>query len=116
MAREQGPVGERVDGPPAVFGGRTAPAARTLMDVLDLTVLDLTVLLHPREPALDDGQTSLSYQELAGAVDALRRRLAAAGIGVGDRVGVRLPSGTNDLYEAGPGNPLAPHSPGQPLR
>ncbi|SED77892.1 AMP-binding enzyme [Streptomyces sp. 2224.1] len=86
------------------------------LTVLDLTVLDLTVLLHPREPALDDGQTSLSYQELAGAVDALRRRLAAAGIGVGDRVGVRLPSGTNDLYEAGPGNPLAPHSPGQPLR
>ncbi|MGY5132047.1 Pls/PosA family non-ribosomal peptide synthetase [Streptomyces nigrescens] len=93
MVREQHPVGERADGPPAVFGGRTAPAARTLVDVLDATVL-----IHPHEPALDDGQTSLSYLELAGEVDELRRRLASAGIGVGDRVGVRLPSGTNDLY------------------
>ncbi|MCR8576343.1 Pls/PosA family non-ribosomal peptide synthetase [Streptomyces sp. Isolate_219] len=93
MVREQGPVGERADGPPAVFGGRTGPPARTLMDVLDATVL-----IHPHEPALDDGGTSLSYQELAGEVDELRRRLASTGIGVGDRVGVRLPSGTNDLY------------------
>ncbi|MEU9124501.1 Pls/PosA family non-ribosomal peptide synthetase [Streptomyces sp. NPDC048506] len=93
MVREHNPGGERADGPPAVFGGRTAPAARTLLDILDVTVL-----LHPHEPALDDGRTSLSYQELASEVDALRRRLASAGIGVGDRVGVRLPSGTNDLY------------------
>ncbi|WP_394816124.1 Pls/PosA family non-ribosomal peptide synthetase [Streptomyces mooreae] len=93
MVREREPVGEGADGPPAVFGGRTAPAARTLMDVLDITVL-----IHPHEPALDDGRTSLSYRELAGEVDALRGRLAAAGIGAGDRVGVRLPSGTNDLY------------------
>lgn len=91
--REQDPVGESADRPPAVFGGRTAPAARTLMDVLDCTVL-----IHPDEPALDDGRTSLSYRELAGEVDELRRRLTSAGIGVGDRVGVRLPSGTHDLY------------------
>ncbi|QTZ90280.1 Pls/PosA family non-ribosomal peptide synthetase [Streptomyces auratus] len=93
MVREQNPVGKCADGPPAVFGGRTACATRTLMDVLDATVL-----IHPHEPALDDGRTSLSYQELAGEVQELRRRLASAGIGVGDRVGVRLPSGTNDLY------------------
>ncbi|MFE3884790.1 Pls/PosA family non-ribosomal peptide synthetase [Streptomyces lydicus] len=93
MVREQEAVGERTESPPAVFGGRTAPAARTLMDILDATVL-----IHPHEPALDDGRTALSYQELAGEVEELRRRLAAAGIGVGDRVGVRLPSGTNDLY------------------
>lgn len=30
----------------------------------------------------------------------LRRRLAGAGVGLGDRVGVRVPSGTNDLYVA----------------
>ncbi|MFK0263152.1 Pls/PosA family non-ribosomal peptide synthetase [Streptomyces angustmyceticus] len=93
MVRGQDPVGERADGPPAVFGGRPAPVPRTLMDVLDATVL-----AHPHEPALDDGRATLSYRELAGEVDALRRGLAAAGIGVGDRVGVRLPSGTNDLY------------------
>ncbi|MFG2093989.1 Pls/PosA family non-ribosomal peptide synthetase [Streptomyces sp. NPDC048612] len=90
---EQDPVGERAAGSPAVFGGRTGPAARTLVDILDVTVL-----IHPDEPALDDGRNSLSYQELAGEVEELRRRLASAGIGVGDRVGVRLPSGSNDLY------------------
>ncbi|MEU9484159.1 Pls/PosA family non-ribosomal peptide synthetase [Streptomyces decoyicus] len=91
--REQDAAGKCADGPPAVFGGRAASAARTLLDVLDVTVL-----IHPHEPALDDGRVSLSYQELAGEVDELRHRLASAGIGVGDRVGVRLPSGTNDLY------------------
>ncbi|MGW7573414.1 Pls/PosA family non-ribosomal peptide synthetase [Streptomyces sp. NPDC054765] len=93
MVREQDPAGESADGLPAVFGGRTAPAARTLVDVLDATVL-----IHPHEPALDDGRVSLSYRELAGEVDALRRRLVSADVGVGDRVGVRVPSGTNDLY------------------
>ncbi|MFI2184399.1 Pls/PosA family non-ribosomal peptide synthetase [Streptomyces sioyaensis] len=93
MVREHYAVDESADGLPAVFGGRTAPAARTLVDVLDATVL-----IHPHEPALDDGRTALSYHELAGDVDELRRRLASAGVGVGDRVGVRVPSGTNDLY------------------
>ncbi|MEV6566966.1 Pls/PosA family non-ribosomal peptide synthetase [Streptomyces kronopolitis] len=87
------PVEESAGPLPAVFGGRMAPAARTLVDVLDATVL-----IHPHAPALDDGRTALSYRELAAEVDSLRRRLASAGIGGGDRVGVRLPSGTNDLY------------------
>ncbi|MEU8516747.1 Pls/PosA family non-ribosomal peptide synthetase [Kitasatospora sp. NPDC048722] len=77
----------------AVFPGRPAPAARTLVDVLDATVRS-----HPNEPALDDGRTVLSYRALAAEVEQLRRRLTAAGIGPGDRVGVRVPSGTNDLY------------------
>ena len=33
-------------------------------------------------------------------MERLRRRLALAGVGLGDRVGVRVPSGTNDLYVA----------------
>lgn len=78
---------------PALFGGRPAPAPRTLVDILDATVAG-----HPHEPALDDGRTQLSYRALAAEVEGLRRRLAAAGIGLGDRVGVRVPSGTNDLY------------------
>ena len=35
----------------------------------------------------------------------MRRRLAGAGVGVGDRVGVRIPSGTADLYVAILGRP-----------
>ncbi|MGW7007800.1 Pls/PosA family non-ribosomal peptide synthetase [Streptomyces sp. NPDC054933] len=77
----------------ALFPGRPAPAARTLVDVLDATVA-----AHPNEPALDDGHTVLTYRALAAEVAAERRRLSAAGIGVGDRVGIRVPSGTNDLY------------------
>ncbi len=80
-------------GPLALFPGRPATAPRTLVDVLDATVRT-----HPHEPALDDGRATLSYRALAGEVEGLRRRLAAAGVGVGDRVGVRAPSGTNDLY------------------
>ncbi|MFJ8477867.1 Pls/PosA family non-ribosomal peptide synthetase [Kitasatospora sp. NPDC094011] len=79
--------------PRALFPGRPAAAPRTLVDVLDATVRT-----HPDEPALDDGATVLSYRALAAEVEQLRRRLAAAGIGPGDRVGVRVPSGTNDLY------------------
>ncbi|MDT0468859.1 Pls/PosA family non-ribosomal peptide synthetase [Streptomyces gibsoniae] len=85
----------------AEFGDRArflaAPAAspRTLVDVFDATVR-----AHPDEPALDDGRRSLTYRALAAEVETLRRRLAGVGVGRGDRVGVRVPSGTNDLYVA----------------
>ncbi|MFD9126550.1 Pls/PosA family non-ribosomal peptide synthetase [Kitasatospora sp. NPDC059571] len=82
-------------GDTALFAGRAAPAARTLVDVLAATTA-----AHPHEPALDDGTEVLDYAALAGAVEQLRARLAAAGVGLGDRVGVRVPSGTNDLYVA----------------
>jgi non-ribosomal peptide synthetase-like protein len=42
----------------------------------------------------------LTYRALAVEVDRMRRRLASAGVGLGDRVGVRVPSGTNELYIA----------------
>ncbi|WP_254552211.1 Pls/PosA family non-ribosomal peptide synthetase [Kitasatospora sp. MMS16-BH015] len=77
----------------ALFPGRPAAVPRTLVDLLEATVRD-----HPGEPALDDGRSVLTYRALAAEVEQLRRRLAAAGIGAGDRVGVRVPSGTNDLY------------------
>ncbi|MBA2812402.1 amino acid adenylation domain-containing protein [Streptomyces sp. KM273126] len=89
------------DGPGDGFGtvarfvAGPAPAPRTLVDVLDASVRS-----HPNEPALDDGVSCLTYRALAGEVEGLRRRLAAAGVGLGDRVGVRVPSGTNDLYVA----------------
>ncbi|QMU68578.1 Pls/PosA family non-ribosomal peptide synthetase [Streptacidiphilus sp. P02-A3a] len=79
----------------ALFSGAPAPEPRTLLDILDATTRD-----HPNEPALDDGSTVLSYRALAAEVDTLRAALAAAGVGVGDRVGIRVPSGTADLYVA----------------
>ncbi|MEV6210284.1 Pls/PosA family non-ribosomal peptide synthetase [Kitasatospora sp. NPDC051914] len=79
--------------PLALFPGRPAHAARTLVDILRATAA-----AHPHEPALDDGRTVLSYTALLAQVEQVRRHLARAGIGLGDRVGIRVPSGTNDLY------------------
>ena len=79
----------------ALFSGAPAPAPRTLLDILDATTRN-----HPHEPALDDGHAVLTYRALAAEVDALRAALAEAGVGVGDRVGIRVPSGTADLYVA----------------
>ncbi|MFF8930812.1 Pls/PosA family non-ribosomal peptide synthetase [Streptomyces longwoodensis] len=77
----------------ARYTGGPATSPRTLVDVFDASVR-----AHPDEPALDDGAARLTYRALAAEVERLRRRLAAAGVGRGDRVGVRVPSGTNALY------------------
>ncbi|WP_141204123.1 Pls/PosA family non-ribosomal peptide synthetase [Streptomyces griseorubiginosus] len=82
-------------GDTARFSGGHAASPRTLVDVLDASVRS-----YPDELALDDGTTRLTYRALAAEVERLRRRLAAAGVGLGDRVGVRVPSGSNDLYVA----------------
>ncbi|MFF4016768.1 Pls/PosA family non-ribosomal peptide synthetase [Streptomyces sp. NPDC001843] len=82
-------------GDKARFSGGQAASPRTLVDVFDASVRS-----YPDELALDDGATRLTYRALATEVERLRRRLAAAGVGLGDRVGVRVPSGTNDLYVA----------------
>lgn len=81
--------------PPAVFPSSSAPVRRTLADILDETVRE-----HPGAPALDDGAAVLSYRELADRVDAVRLTLTGHGIGVGDRVGIRISSGTAELYLA----------------
>ncbi|WP_367324324.1 Pls/PosA family non-ribosomal peptide synthetase [Streptomyces sp. HUAS ZL42] len=82
-------------GDTARFSGGPASSSRTLVDVFDASVRS-----YPDELALDDGTTRLTYRALAVEVERLRRRLAAAGVGLGDRVGIRVPSGTNDLYVA----------------
>ncbi|MFF8940270.1 Pls/PosA family non-ribosomal peptide synthetase [Streptomyces paradoxus] len=82
-------------GDAARFSGRPAAAPRTLVDVFEASVRS-----YPDEPALDDGTSALTYRALAVEVDRLRRRLASAGAGLGARVGVRVPSGTNELYIA----------------
>ncbi|MEU8387091.1 Pls/PosA family non-ribosomal peptide synthetase [Micromonospora sp. NPDC048843] len=80
---------------PAVFRSASAPARRTLVDILDDSVR-----AHADAGALDSGATTLTYRELADEVEAVRRSLAGHGIGVGDRVGVRISSGTAELYLA----------------
>ncbi|WP_438841221.1 Pls/PosA family non-ribosomal peptide synthetase [Actinoplanes auranticolor] len=81
--------------PPAVFRSPSAPATRTLVDVFDDTVR-----AHPGARALDNGTTALTYRELSDEVEAVRMTLAGHGIGAGDRVGVRISSGTAELYLA----------------
>ncbi|MEO3756399.1 Pls/PosA family non-ribosomal peptide synthetase [Streptomyces sp. B6B3] len=78
---------------PAVYPGVPAAPPRTLLDVLRATVSGV-----PDALALDDGRVVLSYRELDREVTRLAGALRAAGVGVGDRVGVRLPSGTAGLY------------------
>ncbi|GAA0548247.1 non-ribosomal peptide synthetase [Paractinoplanes ferrugineus] len=78
---------------PALFLSPPAAARRTLVDVLDATVR-----AHPAARAIDTGATHLTYRELADQIEALRTRLAGLGVGVGDRVGVRVSSGTAELY------------------
>ena len=75
--------------------GDDAPAPRTLVDIFRASVA-----AHPDAPALDNGREVLTYAELADAADELADALAAQGVERGDRVGVRIPSGTTDLYVA----------------
>ncbi|MFE1881342.1 Pls/PosA family non-ribosomal peptide synthetase [Streptomyces diastatochromogenes] len=79
----------------ARFSAGPAASPRTLVDVFDASVRS-----YPEELALDDGTHRLTYRGLAVEVERLRRRLADVGVGLGDRVGVRVPSGTNELYVA----------------
>ncbi|MEU4728996.1 Pls/PosA family non-ribosomal peptide synthetase [Streptomyces sp. NPDC023588] len=77
----------------ARFTAGPAAPPRTLVDVFEDSVR-----AYPDELALDDGTERLTYRALAAVVERRRRSLAAAGVGLGDRVGVRVPSGTNELY------------------
>ncbi len=85
-------------GPPVAEGflrGAHAAPSRTLIDILEETAAR-----HPDAPAVDDGHATLTYAVLVEAVDARARELARAGVRPGDRVGVRIPSGTDELYVA----------------
>ena len=79
----------------AVFPAVAAAPERTLVEVFETTVAGC-----PDAPALDDGRAALDYRALAAGVRSLAARLHRAGIGAGDRVGVRVPSGTADVYVA----------------
>ena len=91
--------------PAAIPGPRTAPPAdlavyrtplprraRTLLDVLEETAAR-----HPDAPALDAG-APLTYRTLLAQVGRVAAMLQTCGVRAGDRVGVRMSSGTADLY------------------
>ena len=75
--------------------GPLATPPRTLVDVLRRTAAD-----HPDEPAIDNGAQVLTYEEFLDAAEEVADELHAAGVGPGDQVGVRIRSGTTDLYVA----------------
>lgn len=72
-----------------------APPPRTLVDIFRETVAQC-----PDAEALDNGASVLTYAEFADAADELADELAELGIGPGDKVGVRIASGTTELYVA----------------
>ncbi|MCU1696279.1 MAG: amino acid adenylation enzyme/thioester reductase family protein [Mycobacterium sp.] len=73
----------------------SAPEPRTLIDILYETAER-----HPDSPAIDDGQVQLTYAELVLDIEESVEWLAARGIGRGDRIGIRMPSGSYALYVA----------------
>ena len=79
----------------ALFWSGLGAAERTLLDIFAETAAT-----HPNAAAIDAGGVVLSYRKLSEEIDAYGRELTAAGIGVGDRVGVRISSGTAELYIA----------------
>ncbi|MBF4566869.1 Pls/PosA family non-ribosomal peptide synthetase [Plantibacter sp. VKM Ac-2876] len=78
---------------PALLGGVRAPAERTLLDVLRDVAAS-----HPEASAIEDAEGALSYRELVLSAERVAAGLFAAGVRRGDRVGVRIASGTRDLY------------------
>jgi len=81
-------------GPSSLAGLPESTPARTLV-----AILRDTAARHPDQPAID-ADVAISYTELVDQAGALARRLVATGVRRGDRVGVRVSSGTANLYIA----------------
>jgi non-ribosomal peptide synthetase component E (peptide arylation enzyme) len=58
----------------------TPPAARTLLDVFRATVVE-----HPRRPALETADETLTYRGLAARASGIAAILTQRGIGSGDK-------------------------------
>ena len=72
-----------------------APSPRTLVDILQSTAE-----AHPDDAAIDNGAEVLTYTELLEQAEELAALLGEVGVGKGSRVGVRIRSGTTELYVA----------------
>ena len=73
--------------------GHRAKPARTLADIIAETAAQ-----HPEALALEDAAGTISYRGLLRRVQAQANALSLAGVRRGDNVGIRIPSGTRDLY------------------
>ncbi|KQO64669.1 Pls/PosA family non-ribosomal peptide synthetase [Curtobacterium sp. Leaf261] len=80
---------------PELSAGSRAPRPRTLLDVLTSTAEE-----HPDALALEDPEGGISYRRLLALVRHGADDLASRGVGVGDRVGIRISSGTRTLSVA----------------
>ncbi len=80
---------------PELLGSDRATPPRTLVEIF-LASADR----HPDALAVDSGVAVLTYAELVEATEHLAGELLASGVRRGDRVGVRVKSGTTDLYVA----------------
>ncbi len=69
------------------------PATRSLLDVLAATVER-----HGDRVAIDANDAALTYDSLSCAAEELADSLREEGVGTGDRVGIRIASGTSQLY------------------
>ena len=72
-----------------------APPPRTLIDILYATAAR-----YPDAPGIDDGEVQLTYSEIIADIEEGVRWLSGRGIGRGDRIGIRMPSGSYSLYMA----------------
>lgn len=77
----------------ALYPYEEAAKERTLIDIFTTSTN-----AHPDAIALDNGTTRMTYTQLTESVAALAARLHDAGVGPGDRVGIRVTSGTTELY------------------
>ena len=71
------------------------PHERTLIDIVRASALR-----HPEAAAIDDGTVVVTYAELIEEIEITAKWLFDRGIRRGDRVGVRMPSGSRELYVA----------------
>ncbi|WP_018296578.1 AMP-binding protein [Corynebacterium lubricantis] len=79
----------------AIFGVAPAPPEHTLVDIINATITD-----HPDVVAIEATEGSLTYAQLKDVLIEHAQRLHEHGVGRGSRVGIRVPSGTTDLYIA----------------
>lgn len=87
--------GRAARGAAAIWPATSPAPPRTLADILTATARR-----WPTAPALESGTATLDYRALLDRAGRVARGLHAQGIGVGDRVGVRVASGTAELYLA----------------